>query len=228
MSKPPDEDEDQIFSGKTLGEDGALQPAKPIPLLHEVGPPPSPAPPVPGASLLDDPAYEPTVISIPPRVRLPEQPAPVELAESRPPPMTSDYVPPRPGRFHGSDMRWGTWLLRAAVLGLVVVGAWAVTSGKTSLWKGLSLDFLRSGKKEEVVERRVGTPAPTLLVLSEPAGATVLVGGAEVGTTPWAGDNVWPSKEPLRVEVRKVGYQPWVGITTGGQQATLEANLKKR
>ena len=228
MSEPPDEDEDQIFSGKTLGEDGALQPAKPIPLLHEVGPPPSPAPPVPGASLLDDPAYEPTVISIPPRVHLPEQPAPVELAESRPPPMTSDYVPPRPGWFHGSDMRWGTWLLRAAVLGLVVVGAWAVTSGKISLWKGLSLDFLRSGKKEEVVERRVGTPAPTLLVLSEPAGATVLVGGAEVGTTPWAGDNVWPSKEPLRVEVRKVGYQPWVGITTGGQQATLEANLKKR
>jgi PEGA domain len=229
MSKPPDEDEDQIFSGKALGEDGALEAAKPIPLLHEVAPPPSRVPPVPGASLLDDPAYEPTVISIPPRVRaVADRPAPVELAESRPPPMTSDYVPPRSGWFHAPDMRWGTWLLRAALLGLVVTGAWAVTSGKISLGKGLSLDFLRSGKKEEVVERRVGTPAPTLLVLSEPAGATVLVGGTEVGTTPWAGDNVWPSKEPLRVEVRKVGYQPWVGLTMGGQQATLEANLRKR
>jgi hypothetical protein len=39
-----------------------------------VGPPPSPAPPVPGASLLDDPAYEPTVISIPPRVHLRSSP----------------------------------------------------------------------------------------------------------------------------------------------------------
>jgi hypothetical protein len=230
MSKPPDEDEDQIFSGKALGEDGALQPAKPIPLLHEVAPPPPPASPVPGASLLDDPAYEPTVISIPPRVRdVADRPAPVELADGRPPPMSSDYVAPRSGWFHAPDMRWGTWLLRAAVLGLVVTGAWAVTSGKISLWKGFSLDLLRSGpKKEEAVERRVGTPAPTLLVLSEPAGATVLVAGTEVGKTPWAGDNVWPSKEPLRIEVRKAGYQPWVGITTGGQQATLEANLRKR
>jgi PEGA domain len=228
MSQPPDEDEDQIFSGKSLGEDGALQQAKPIPLLHEVAPPPSQVPPVPGASLLDDPAYEPTVISIPPRVQaVVDRPAPVELAESRPPPMTSDYAPPRPGWFHAPDMRWGTWILRAALLGLVVTGAWAVTSGKIS-WKGLSLDSLRSGKKEEVVERRVGTPAPTLLVLSEPAGATVLVGGSEVGMTPWAGDNVWPSKEPLRVEVRKAGYQPWVGLTMGGQQATLEATLKRR
>ncbi|HZJ52649.1 MAG TPA: PEGA domain-containing protein [Myxococcaceae bacterium] len=234
MSQPPDDD-DQIFSGKALGEDGALQPARPIPLLHEVAPPAqSPASAVPGGSLLDDPAYEPTVISIPPRVReVADRHAPVELAETRPPPMSSDYVSPppeRPVRYGAPDLRWGVWLLRAAVVGLVVTGVWAVTSGKISVWKGFSLDLLRSEpkKKEEAVPKRVGTPAPTLLVLSEPAGATVLVAGTEVGLTPWAGDNVWPSREPLRIEVRKAGYQPWVGIALGGQQATLEANLRKR
>ena len=76
--------------------------------------------------------------------------------------------------------------------------------------------------------KRQGTPAPTLLVLSDPSGATVLVAGTEVGVTPWAGDNVWPSKEPLRVEVRKAGYKPWMGLTQGGKQAMLEADLKKR
>ena len=112
---------------------------------------------------------------------------------------------------------------------MLVAGAWVVSTGKLPLWKGFSLDLLRTEpkKEEEVKEKRVGTPAPTLLVLSEPAGATVLVGGTEVGITPWAGDNVW-SKEPLRVEVRKVGYKPWIGLTMGGQQATLEATLKKR
>jgi len=167
-----------------------------------------------------------------------DRPAPVELAESRPPPMASDYVvppPEKPVRYHAPDMRWGTWILRAAVVGVVVTGAWAVTTGRISVGKGLSLDLLRADpkkadpkKNEEIVEKRVGTPAPTLLVLSEPAGATVLVGGTEVGRTPWAGDNVWPSKEPLRVEVRKAGYQSWIGMTMGGEQATLEATLRKR
>jgi hypothetical protein len=232
MSQGPDDEEDQIFSGKALTEEGALQPAKPIPLLNEVPATPS-APRMPGESLLDDPAYEPTVISIPPRVRaVADRPAAVELAESRPPPMASDFVPPRPEkpiRFSSPDLHWGKWIFRLAVLALAIAGVLLVTTGKLALWKGFSLDLLRSPPKgkEEVTEKRVGTPAPTLLVLSEPAGATVLVAGTEVGVTPWAGDNVWP-KEPLRIEVRKAGYKPWVGLTMGGQQATLEANLRKR
>src|SRR5262249_59535636 len=87
-----------IFSGTALGEDGALKPARAIPLLNEVpSPRPSAAPQMPGASLLDDPAYEPTVISVPPRVRdVVDRREPVELAEMRPPPMVSDYAPPPP------------------------------------------------------------------------------------------------------------------------------------
>ncbi len=225
MSQTPDEDEDQIFSGKALGEDGAVRPAKPIPLLNEV-------PRAPGESLLDDPAYEPTVISLPPQMRtVPDRPERVELADRAPPPMESDFAPIRPEkptRYSTPDIRWGRWLLRAAVLAVLVAGAWLVTTGKLPGWKGFSFDLFRpEPKKDQVTEKRVGTPAPTLLVLSEPSGATVLVGGTEVGITPWAGDNVWP-REPLRIEVRKAGYKPWVGLTMGGQQATLEANLRKR
>jgi serine/threonine-protein kinase len=231
MSQPPDEEEDQIFSGKVLGDDGALRPASGAPVLEQVTEPAHP-PRAPGSSLLDDPAYEPTVISTPPRVRdVADRPAPVELAEMRPPPSVSDYVQPRKEKavhYSSPDTDWGRWARRALVVGVLAAGAWVVTTGMVPLWKGFSFDLLRKvGKKEDVPEKRVGTPAPTLLVLSEPSGATVLVGGSEVGVKPWAGDNVWPSKEPLRVEVRKAGYKPWVGLTMGGKQATLEATLKK-
>ncbi len=111
---------------------------------------------------------------------------------------------------------------------MVVAAGWVAMNGKLPAFKGLSLDFLKSsGPKEAEPPKRVGTPAPTLLVLSEPSGATVLVGGTEVGVTPWAGDNVWP-KEPLRIEVRKAGYKPWEGVTMGGKQDTLQANLRRR
>jgi len=246
MSQPPDEDEDQIFSGKALGEDGALEPARNAPQLAQVPAPaparapaapafrtpPAPAPPMPGASLLDDPAWEPAAVSIPPRLQ-DVRPSGVELAETRPPPMSSDYVAgtaEKPPRFDSPDIPWGKWAMRAAVLCVLAAGAWVVVSGKVPLGK-FSFDLLRSGTKkntEELAEKRVGTPAPTLLVLSEPSGATVVVGGTEVGVTPWAGDNVWPANEPLRIEVRKAGYRSWVGLTQGGQQATLEANLKRR
>jgi len=222
MSQTPEDEEDQIFSGKALGEDGAVRPASPIPLLNEI-------PRAPGESLLDDPAYEPTVISLPPRVRtVSDRPERVELAERPAPPTVSDFVPDKPVRYFSPDVRWGRWFILTAVLGVALTGVWVVASGKLPTWKGFSFDLPGSGpKKEEVKEKRVGTPAPTLLILSEPSGATVLVGGAEVGVTPWAGDNVWP-REPLRIEVRKAGYKPWVGLTMGGQQATLEANLRRR
>ncbi|MGZ3481094.1 MAG: PEGA domain-containing protein [Myxococcaceae bacterium] len=227
MSQPPDDEQDQIFSGKVLGDDGALRPAKPIPLRHEI-------PTLHEDSLVHDPAYEPTVIShsqapapLPRRAQGPL----IELAERPPPPMESDFTPPppeKPVRFSTPDIAWGRWLLRAALLGVVVAGGWVAMSGKLPAFKGLSLDFLKaSAPKEEGPPKRVGTPAPTLLVLSDPSGATVLVGGTEVGITPWAGDNVWP-KEPLRIEVRKAGYKPWQGLTMGGKQDTLQANLRKR
>jgi hypothetical protein len=85
------------------------------------------------------------------------------------------------------------------------------------------------GKESESTakEKRVGTPAPSLLVLSDPSGATVLVGGAEVGKTPWAGDNVWP-KGPLRIELRKPGYRSWETTVEGGAERTVDTTLRRR
>ena len=228
MSQPPDDDEDLIFSGKALASDGAVQPAKPIPLLHEVGVGPP-------DSLVTDPAYEPTVISSSRLEPVVPQPSPAwELAERAPPPMESDYERPRKEkavRFHSPDIDWGRWLPRLMVLGVVLAGVWALSTGKIPLPKlpafGGLFGGLKSAPDEKTTPKRVGTPAPTLLVLSEPSGATVLVGGTEVGLTPWAGDNVWP-REPLRVEVRKAGYKPWQGVTLGGTQATLEATLHRK
>ena len=227
MSQPPDDEEDQIFSGKVLGDDGALRPAKPIKLLHEI-------PTLHEDSLVHDPAYEPTLISHsagPARVPRRDQGPTVELVDRPPPPMVSDFTPPppdKPVRLTTPDIAWGRWVFRAALLGVALAAGWAVMNGKLPALSGLSLDFLKaSTPKETATPPRVGTPAPTLLVLSEPSGATVLVGGTEVGVTPWAGDNVWP-REPLHVELRKAGYRPWQGLTMGGKQDTLQATLKRR
>lgn len=250
MSQPPDEEDDQIFSGNALSEDGALNPAPGSPRANPAAArptrapspprpvaPPSPAPPMPGASLLDDPAWEPGFHPTPPAAGMPARASGLELAERAPPPTASDYAPPRPEKpfFRASSsIRWGRWLFRLVLIGALLAGTWAVVEGKIALGR-FSLDILKTASKpkpqsttrEEEATKRVPTPAPTLLVLSAPSGAKVFVAGAEVGVTPWAGDNVWPD-QPLKVEVRMAGYQPWVGMTQGGKQATLEAELHKR
>ncbi|HEY3588301.1 MAG TPA: hypothetical protein VGK85_14170 [Myxococcaceae bacterium] len=249
MSEPPDEDEDQIFSGNALSQDGALNPAPGSPRANPVAArptrappparpvaPPSPAPPMPGASLLDDPAWEPGFNATPPPAGVPARASGLELAERAPPPMASDYAPPRPEKpsFRASSsIPWGRWLFRGVLIVALLAGTWAVVEGKIALGR-FSLDILKTVSKpkpqsttqEREATKRVATPAPTLLVLSAPSGAKVFVAGAEVGVTPWAGDNVWPD-QPLKVEVRMAGYKPWVGMTQGGKQATLEAELKR-
>ena len=249
MSQPPEEEEDQIFSGNALSEDGALKPAPSSPRANPVAArptrppaparpaaPPSPAPPMPGASLLDDPAWEPGFNSTPPPVGLPARASGLELAERAPPPAASDYAPPRaeePFFRPSSNIPWGRWLFRLLLIGALLAGTWAVVEGKIALGR-FTLDLLKTtskpskpSAKEGEATTRVGTPAPTLFVLSEPSGAKVFVGGTEVGVTPWAGDNVWP-EQPLKIEVRMPGYKPWVGMAVGGKQATLEAELKRR
>jgi serine/threonine-protein kinase len=242
MSQPPDEEDDQIFSGNALSEDGALNPAQGSPRTNPAAPrptraPPAPVPAMPGASLLDDPAWEPGFNTTPPPAGVPARPSGLELAERAPPPMASDYVPPRPEKpsFRASsNIPWGKWSVRLVLIGALLAGTWAVVEGKIALGR-FSLNILKTtskppstpGTQDEEAPKRVPTPAPTLLVLSAPSGAKVFVAGAEVGVTPWAGDNVWPD-QPLKVEVRMAGYKSWVGMTQGGKQATLEAELHKR
>ena len=66
----------------------------------------------------------------------------------------------------------------------------------------------------------------TLSISSEPAGATVLVDGTEVGTTPLFVDNLYPERDiPVRLTLK--GYKPWKGSFKGGEPVTLEVRLKR-
>jgi serine/threonine-protein kinase len=243
MAEPSD-DEDQIFSGGALGEDGSVSRAKPAP--QEVpAPPGARRPPAAPPSPVLEPVFEQDMV---PKSHFQEAPplelAPVELVERAPRP-PSDFtpmpVPDRPRRPPSPDIHWFRWFLLLSVLAVVAGGVFIVTTARSTVDRLLApgvLDRLlpptprpgETGKAKEPQppgEKRVGTPAPSLLVLSDPSGATVLVGGAVVGKTPWAGDNVWP-KGPLRIEVRKPGYRAWETTVEGGAGRTVEATLRRR
>ena len=243
MAEPKDDD-DQIFSGAALGEDGALSRGKPAP--QEIPPPPGARRPAPPPSPVLEPVFQQDMV---PKSEFAEAPpihlAPVELAE-QPPRPPSDFVPmpvpDRPVPSSPPSLSLGRWLLVLALLAIVGGGVFIVTTARATVDKLLAPGVLerllpgsprpgQAGKGKEAApgtgERRVGTPAPSLLVLSEPTGATVVVGGSVVGTTPWAGDNVWP-KGPLRVEVRKAGYRSWETTVEGGVERTVEATLRRK
>jgi PEGA domain len=65
----------------------------------------------------------------------------------------------------------------------------------------------------------------TVVVSSEPDGATVRIAGQVVGTTPWAGDNLWGEAEVL---VSLPGYAPWRGRLGRSGDQRLSASLKRR
>ena len=269
MSEPGDDD-DQIFSGPALGEDGALRLRDTQPMFLKIPPlPGGEIPPSPGGEIAPSPGEE---IPPPPGARPPaaQPPSPIleplfdnalvpkshfaeapplqhaslELAERppRPPPDLAPMpVPDRPVYTPSPEFHWFRWFLVLALLAAVAGGVFIVTTARKTVDRLLApgvLDRLIPGNARpgqagqsrtgsEPAEKRVGTPAPSLLVLSQPTGATVLVGGAVVGATPWAGDNVWP-KGPLRVEVRKAGYRSWEATVEGGVEQTVEATLRRR
>jgi eukaryotic-like serine/threonine-protein kinase len=258
MGEPGDDDDhndDQIFSGPALGEDGALRLRDTQPMFlkippspgEEISPPPgAPPPPAGPASPVLEPIFQQDLV---PKSNFQEAPplqlASVELAERapRPEPDFTPLPPPeKPLRPPSPDIRWGRWLLLLSLLAIVGGGIFIVTTARATVDKLLGAGGLdrflprptrpgepaKPGEGEPgAKEKRVGTPAPSLLVLSEPSGATVLVGGAVVGTTPWAGDNVWP-KGPLRVELRKPGYRAWETTVEGSAERTVDATLRRK
>jgi PEGA domain len=263
----PGDDDDQIFTGPALGEDGALRLKDTQPMFLKI--PPSPGgeiapspggeiPPPPGArppaaqprSPMLEPLFDNALV---PKSHFAEAPplqhGSLELAERppRPPPEFAPMpVPDRPVRPPSLEIHWFRWFLVLALLAAVAGGVFVVTTARKTVDRLLAPGVLerlipgnarpgQAGKgpsgtgtdEAAPAEKRVGTPAPSLLVLSEPTGATVLIGGAVVGITPWAGDNVWP-KGPLRVEVRKAGYRSWAAMVEGGVEQTVEATLRRR
>jgi hypothetical protein len=63
-----------------------------------------------------------------------------------------------------------------------------------------------------------------LVVVSEPPGAKVRIGTIVVGTTPWAGDNVWGDAE---VTLELGGYKPWRTRLQPGEDLTISATLTR-
>ncbi|MCE9666282.1 protein kinase [Myxococcus stipitatus] len=110
--------------------------------------------------------------------------------------------------------RWG----RLAVT--LLVGALAVGGG-VWLWP----------HRHVVTQRLMASAnrpmaAPVLMLMSEPSGATVLVDGKAVGTTPLALDNLYP-EGPVSVQVQLKGYRAWQGTFPGGAPARLEVKLQR-
>jgi PEGA domain len=250
----PSDPEDEIFSGRALSEDGTLatgagskgrpgttaqaRAAEPRVPNRPAFPPPEPEPPK------LEPVFEteltPAASSSNFPEALPFHASAVELAEPEPRPPADFQVsrPERRPRFSSPDIRWGRWLVALAVLGLLGVGSFGLRLGKLELPSlfgpgGLERLLPRLGParpgsvEEKPTAKRIGTPAPSLVVLSEPSGATLFIGGTEVGRTPWAGDNVWP-QGPLRIEVRKPGWRTWQGATEGGAERTVQVTLRRR
>ncbi len=67
---------------------------------------------------------------------------------------------------------------------------------------------------------------PDLIIHSTPPGASVLVDGLEVGTTPLTIGNTW-TEGNVSVEVSLPGYRPWRGSFVGNQPVTLNAQLQR-
>jgi serine/threonine-protein kinase len=112
-------------------------------------------------------------------------------------------APSRPKR------RWG---LAVALLGIAAV----LAGGVLFVWP----------RYEFQVKHALGFPTPLLSIHSEPSGATVLVDGVEVGVTPIAMDNLYPSRS-ITVQLKLKGYRPWTGTFMGGRKADVEAELKR-
>ncbi len=63
----------------------------------------------------------------------------------------------------------------------------------------------------------------TVLVMSEPSGATVKIGETVVGVTPWSGENLWQGNVPISLSLP--GHQLWKGTLRGGETVEFEISL---
>jgi serine/threonine-protein kinase len=152
---------------------------------------------------------------------VPAQQPPLELAErapKRPEAPVEGYRAPIPARRRSLAVRI---VLAAAIAGAVLLGGGLLFSKPGGAGKPAETVH-ENGLLDRLV---AGGPRPPAIVSSEPAGATVRIGGTVVGVTPWAGDNVWAGETPVVVELP--GYKPWRGTLRGGEEVNLNARLTK-
>ncbi len=132
----------------------------------------------------------------------------LELVE-RAPKKETVYEPPK-ARF--------PWA-RVATTGatLLLLGGAAVV-GYPYLRPFLTRMFYSVGPKQSL---------PLLAIHSQPEGATVIVDGTEIGTTPIVLDNTYASGQDVPVQLTLKGHKPWKGTFIGGQPVDLHVRLKR-
>jgi hypothetical protein len=158
----------------------------------------------PGAADEGD-AAAPTEAGAPP----PTDDAPIELAER-----TAKHVDPTPEAYRDEPKPPRRAPKVALVLGVLVLALLAgalllASQDDRGQWRS-PLDALQGHH--------------TVLITSEPDGATVRLGTQVLGKTPWAGDNIFGDGE---VVVELKGYQPWKGRLRAGEDVVLRATLKR-
>jgi hypothetical protein len=108
----------------------------------------------------------------------------------------------------------------AAVVAILALGA---SGAALLLWKaGPPEDGVRASS---ALEATIAARKEPVLVDSEPPGATVRIAGQVVGTTPWAGDNLWGDAE---VALSLPGYAPWKGRLRPRAESRFSVTLKRR
>lgn len=155
--------------------------------------------------------------STPPPVEVaPEQP--LELA-ARPPPRV--YTAPTAYRPEPRQPR--RWL-PVALVGFVVAGfgiaAAAMLLTPTAAPTRPALDL--PAPLREALPELVGPP---VVILSEPAGATIRGPTGVLGVTPWAGNNTFLLDTELTLSLP--GYQPTKLVLPGAREAHLSVTLKR-
>ncbi len=210
MSEDGPPDEESAHRGPSLAADGTLEGRL---SRLEPGPPATVFSP-PTAERLELADVAPAVPSL-----LPQVVAPPKVARAR--------------------RRWPQWLIGGVLLFAAgLVGATLVAGRDTPVALPLPLPLpvplptKLSPKPTEDGVRPIGDIegiiAPThsrLVIDSEPPGASIVVKGAVIGTTPWAGDNTFG--EGARIDVRLPGYRAWSGVAPKGPDQVLSVKLRK-
>ncbi len=100
------------------------------------------------------------------------------------------------------------WVLMLVALAALALAAFALVPG---LQRKLPLPMRTPG---------------SLVIDSEPSGATVKIAGKQVGQTPWAGDNLWIGE--VKYEISAAGHKPRWGTFQGGDAVKLNVKLSKK
>jgi PEGA domain len=132
--------------------------------------------------------------------------APLELVERKI--KLTEYADPPSHRVSRDEQRLAGWKLAipiVLVLSLLAVGA-------VSVW--------RPRYFSQVI------PKTALVIVSEPPGATISIGSQVVGTTPWAGDNIWVGTQ--KVTLTHEGFRDASRSFQGQRDSTLNVPMEKR